>query len=270
MLDHKTIGFIGAGNMGGAMIGGLANSGATLLAADADADRLQALATQYGIQTTQDNAAVAAQADILVIAVKPQIIEKVLESATQPEFVLSIAAGVRLERLLALFGNPRIVRSMPNTPAMIGAGMSVWTTTPEVSETQRQQAEAILGSLGETLYVSDEGLLDAATAISGSGPAYMFLMLESMIEAGVHLGFTRAAAEQLAIQTMLGAAQYAKTSAANVAELRAQVTSPGGTTAEALYQLEKGGLRHTLARGVWAAYQRSVSLGGGDPRSPES
>ncbi|MFP4321575.1 MAG: pyrroline-5-carboxylate reductase family protein, partial [Anaerolineales bacterium] len=179
MLNGKTIGFVGAGNMGGAMLAGLHQSGAVLIASDADPARLDALAQQYGVHPAPDNASVAAQADILVIAVKPQIIDQVLAPATasQCDFVLSIVAGVRLERLLALFGNPRLVRSMPNTPATIGAGMSAWMATPDVTQTQRDQAAAILGALGETLEVHNETLLDAATAISGSGPAYMFLIL---------------------------------------------------------------------------------------------
>ena len=142
--------------------------------------------------------------------------------------------------------------------------MTVWTATPEVTETQRAQAQAILGALGVELFVNDEGYLDMATALSGTGPAYIFMFMEALIDAGVHLGFSRRVAEQLVFQTMRGSLEYAAQSGKHVAELRNQVTSPGGTTAAALYHMEKGGLRTVLSRGIWAAYQRSVELGQGE------
>lgn len=159
---------------------------------------------------------------------------------------------------------------MPNTPAMVGQGMSVWTATPEVDELLRTQAGAILNSLGQQVFVEEEGLLDAATAISGTGPAYVLLLMEVMIDVGVHLGFSRRIAEQLVLQTVKGTAEYAALSEQHVAILRNQVTSPSGTTAEALYHMEKEGLRHALARGIWAAYERSVKLGGGQGRNPDN
>lgn len=275
MFTDKTLGFIGSGNMGGAMINGLIASQtlqpAQIIASDVNPDRLKQLETDFGIQTTLDNGLVAARADILVISVKPQVIGKILAAndAGDCDFILSIAAGVSIENLQAVFNNPRIVRSMPNTPAMIGQGMAVWTATPEVTDSYKDQAAAILGSLGQQIFVADEGLLDAATAISGTGPAYVFLLMEIMIDVGVHLGFSRTVAEKLVLQTVKGTVEYALTSGQHVAVLRNQVTSPAGTTAEALYHMEKEGLRHALARGIWAAYERSVRLGGGEGRNPD-
>jgi pyrroline-5-carboxylate reductase len=151
---------------------------------------------------------------------------------------------------------------MPNTPAQIGQGMSVWMSTSEVEPRQREQAQMILRALGEEIAVDDEDYLDMATALSGTGPAYVFLFMEALIDAGVHLGFSRRVAQQLVLQTLQGSVAYARQSNLHPAELRNQVTSPGGTSAEALYQLEKGGLRTVLSRAIWAAYQKSRYLGG--------
>jgi pyrroline-5-carboxylate reductase len=275
MFDGKTIGFIGSGNMGTAMIHGLINShtmpAERIIASDVNPDRLKMLSADYKIRTTADNATVAAEADILVISVKPQVVDHVLSGgqAAGCDFILSIAAGISIKHLRDAFTNPRVVRVMPNTPAMIGQGMAVWTATDEVDEVYREQAAAILKSLGQEVFVDDEGLLDAATAISGTGPAYVFFLMEVMIDVGVHLGFSRRVAEQLVLQTVKGTAEYAIASQQHVAMLRNQVTSPAGTTAEALYHMEKEGLRHALARGIWAAYQRSVTLGGGNSRNPD-
>ena len=150
---------------------------------------------------------------------------------------------------------------MPNTPAQIGEGMSVWTATSEVTGEQRAQARAILQALGKEIYVEDEDALDMATAVSGTGPTYVFLMMEALVEAAVHLGFSRRVARKLVIQTVLGSVLFAGESGRHLAELRNMVTSPGGTSAEAIYQLEKGGLRTIISKGVWAAYQKSRLLG---------
>jgi pyrroline-5-carboxylate reductase len=179
---------------------------------------------------------------------------------------LSIVAGATIERLADGLAHTRVVRAMPNTPAQIGQGITVWTATPEVSEGQRKQAQLILGSLGEDIFMDDERYLDMATALSGSGPGYVFMMMEAMIDAGVHLGFSRQIATRLVTQTIRGSVAFAEQSNKHVAELRNQVTSPGGTTAEALYHMEKGGLRTVISRGIWAAYQRSVALGQGKER----
>lgn len=180
----------------------------------------------------------------------------------KPEgLVLSIVAGARIGAMAAGLDHQAIVRAMPNTPAQIGEGMSVWTATAAVSEEQRRQAQSILQALGEEIYVEDEDYLDMATALSGTGPAYVFLFMEAMIDAGVHLGFSRRIAQQLVLQTVRGSVDFARQSVAHPAELRNVVTSPGGTSAEALYQLEKGGFRTVLSRAIWAAYQKSQYLG---------
>jgi pyrroline-5-carboxylate reductase len=152
---------------------------------------------------------------------------------------------------------------MPNTPAKIGKGITVWAATSQVSDQQRDQAQAILQAFGDEIFVDKEDYLDMATALSGTGPAYVFMFLEAMVDAGVHLGFSRRVARQLVLKTTLGAAEYANQTDEHLAALRNQVTSPGGTSAEALYHLEKGGFRTVISRAVWAAYQRSVALGGG-------
>jgi pyrroline-5-carboxylate reductase len=161
-----------------------------------------------------------------------------------------------------MLGVPAVVRVMPNTPAQIGLGISVWAATEATTEMQRAQALAILQALGEEEYVGDEGYLDMATALSGTGPAYAFLLMEAMVDAGVHLGFSRHVSERLVIETLRGSVEYARQSPKHLAALRNQVTSPGGTSAEALYHLEKGSLRTVLSRAIWAAYQRSQALGG--------
>ena len=156
-----------------------------------------------------------------------------------------------------------IVRSMPNTPAQVGEGITVWTATDEVTEQQRERASLILNSFGKEVYVDHEDYLDMATALSGTGPAYVFLMMEAMVDAGVHLGFPRRISEELVIQTFKGSVAYYENSPRHLARLRNQVTSPGGTSAAALYYLEKAGVRTALSRAIWAAYERSVELGKG-------
>lgn len=266
-----TIAFIGAGNMGEAMIHGLISRSlvapAQIIAADPRPERLAEIQARYGVQTTTDNLDAATRADILVLAVKPQVLDEVLlevrPGARTCSLVLSIVAGAPIRRIADGLANASVVRVMPNTPARIGQGMSVWTATQEVPEQQREQARALLLALGEEVFVKDEDYLDMATALSGTGPAYVFLFLEALVDAGVHLGFSRHIAEKLVLQTMRGSVEYAAQSGDHLAMLRNQVTSPGGTSAEALYQLEKGGLRTVISRAVWAAYQRSVGLGGG-------
>jgi pyrroline-5-carboxylate reductase len=154
-----------------------------------------------------------------------------------------------------------VVRSMPNTPGQIGEGISVWTASRETSEEQRELARQILGALGDQVFVEDEYYLDMATALSGTGPAYVFLFMEALIDAGVHLGFPRRIAEQLVLQTIRGSVAYYENAERHPATLRNQVTSPGGTSAEALYYLDKAGFRTAISRAVWAAYQRSLELG---------
>ncbi len=223
------------------------------------------LCERYGIGVTTDNAAAVREADVVVLGVKPQVlphVEPELRGCIRDDaLVLSIIAGARLSSLGRGLGHPALVRAMPNTPARIGEGMTVWTATPAVSPAQREQARAMLVALGEELYVEDEGYLDMATALSGTGPAYTFLVMEALIDAGVHMGFSRHVSEKLVMQTMRGSVDFAQQSGKHPAELRNQVTSPGGTSAEAIYHLEKGGLRTVLSRAVWAAYQKSKYLG---------
>lgn len=270
-LDHLTIAFIGSGTMAEAMIKGLLDEGLLpperIIASGPRPERGEELNRRYGVRGTTDNREAAAQADVVVLSVKPQVIPRVLEElrGVIPEgaLVLSIAAGVPTRAIAEGLGVGAVVRAMPNTPAQVGMGMTVWTATPGVTEAQREAARAILGALGEEIYTDDEGDLDRATALSGTGPAYVFLIMEAMVDAGVHLGFSRRVAEKLVLQTMRGSVEYAIRSGKHLAELRNQVTSPGGTSAAALYQLEKGMIRTVLSRAIWAAYQRSIALGRG-------
>ncbi|MCS7260262.1 MAG: pyrroline-5-carboxylate reductase [Anaerolineae bacterium] len=270
MLQDIKISFIGSGVMAEAMIKGLLDQqllpAQNIMASDVRPERGEELMAQYRIQATQDNRRAASWGEIVVLAVKPQVIGEVLAEldggVIRPDaLVISIVAGVTIERLLKGLQHPAIVRVMPNTPAQVGMGMSVWTATPGTSEQQRAQTKAILGALGEELYVNHEDYLDMATALSGTGPAYVFLFMEALIDAGVHMGFSRRVAEQLVLQTMRGAVEFARRSRLHPAVLRNMVTSPGGTSAEALYQLEKGGLRTVISKAVWAAYQKSKYLG---------
>lgn len=271
MLRELVIAFIGSGVMAEAMIKGLLDRqlipARNLIASDVSAERGVELTERYGVVAVQDNRAAACQGDIVVLSVKPQSVSEVLGDldggAVKPDaLVLSIVAGTTISRISKGLNHLAIVRVMPNTPAQVGLGMSVWTATAATSETQRQQAKAMLGALGEELFVDHEDYLDMATALSGTGPAYIFLVMEALIDAGVHMGFSRRVAELLVIQTMRGSVEFARISRRHPAELRNMVTSPGGTSAEALYQLEKGGLRTVISKAVWAAYQKSKYLGG--------
>lgn len=271
MLHDLKISFIGSGVMAEAMIKGLLDQqllpAQHILASDVRAERGVELVEQYHVQTTQDNCRAARFGDIVVFAVKPQFMGEVLDQLDggllQPDaMALSIVAGVTIARLSQGLKHAAIVRVMPNTPAQVRMGMSVWTATPTTTEPQRAQARTILGALGEELYVNHEDYLDMATALSGTGPAYIFLVMEALVDAGVHMGFSRRVAEQLVIQTMRGSVEFARESHLHPAVLRNMVTSPGGTSAEAIYQLEKGGLRTVISKAVWAAYQKSRYLGG--------
>ncbi len=277
-LENKTISFIGSGVMAEAIIKGLLNkellTADQLIAADPREERGHELVARYHIRFTTDNAEAAEAADILVLSTKPQVIGGVLNSlngqGSKPSLVLSILAGVRISTLIDGTGNRSIARAMPNTPAQIGEGIAVWTATPDVPESERDQAKVLLGALGEELYMDDEKFLDMATALSGTGPAYVFLFMEALIDAGVHMGFSRRDAERLVLQTVRGSVDFARESGMHPAELRNQVTSPGGTTAEALYKLEKGGLRTVLSQAVYAAYRRSVELGKAQEKKDKS
>ena len=280
MTDHPRIAFIGPGVMAEAMVAGLIRQQVAppqaLIAAGPGLDRLEYLRQRYGIAVTQDNAAAAAQAQIVVLSVKPQRLERVLvglKGIIQPEaLALSIVAGATMEKIRSELKHDILVRSMPNTPAQIGEGITVWTASARVSEAQRQAAQQILAALGKEIFVEEESYLDMTTALSGTGPAYVFLFMEAMVDAGVHLGFPRRIAEQLVAQTVLGSVRFYQQRAepVHLAGLRNQVTSPGGTSAEALYYLEKAGFRTAISRAIWAAYERSVELGkGGKSHAPD-
>ncbi|MGD8626812.1 MAG: pyrroline-5-carboxylate reductase [Anaerolineae bacterium] len=269
MLNGKKIAFVGSGVMAEAMIKGLLRQGMVkpehIAASGPRPERGQELFDRYSVQTTTDNREAAGEADIVVLSIKPQVLCTVLEElhgCVAPDaLVLSIVAGAPMETIERMLKVPAVVRVMPNTPAQIGLGISVWTATEATSEAQRGQALSILQALGEEVYVGEEHYLDMATALSGTGPAYVFLLMEAMVDAGVHLGFSRHVSERLVIETLRGSVEYARQSPRHLAALRNQVTSPGGTSAEALYHMEKGGLRTVLSRAIWAAYQRSRVLG---------
>ena len=274
-LSNTRIAFIGSGAMAEAMVSGLLAQKLvdphSITASGPRTERGTALHIKFDINVTTDNRAAVAQADIVVLSFKPQMLPRVmpeLKGHIRPDaLVLSIIAGARVKNLAQGLAHAGIVRSMPNTPAQIGQGITVWTASPEVPETLRRQAELVLGACGAQVFVDDEDYLDMATAVSGNGPAYVFLFLEALTDAAVHLGFSRHLAEQLVLQTVKGSVEYVIQSPQHLARLRNQVTSPGGTSAEALYYLEKAGIRTALSRAVWAGYQRSVQLGKGKKRS---
>jgi len=265
---NKKITFIGSGMMAEAMIAGLIKK---KLAKPEDItgtgpreERGAELRKKYGIKTSVDNNSAIHEADVIVLSVKPQRLTEVmkgLKGVRSDALVLSVIAGANIKKLSAGLKHKAIVRSMPNTPGQIGEGITVWFASKETSEEQREMARAILSALGEEVFVEDENYLDMATALSGNGPAYVFLFTEALIDAGVHMGFPRRIAEQLVLQTIKGSASYYEQAQKHPAALRNQVTSPGGTSAEALYYLEKAGFRTAISRAIWAAYQRSVELG---------
>jgi pyrroline-5-carboxylate reductase len=271
-LSQK-ITFIGSGAMGEAMIASLLRAGlataSMLSASDIHSERVDELKRKYGIVPHTDNRTAVASADVVVLSVKPQRLTEVLHglkgAVPGQSLVLSIVAGATIEKISKGLAHKAVVRSMPNTPAQIGKGITVWMPSPAVSDPQKETARLILGAFGEEVMVEDETYLDMATALSGTGPAYAYMFMEAMIDAGVHMGFPRTISERLVVQTLRGAVDYYELvnaqSGVHVAALRNQVTSPGGTSAEALYYLEKAGFRTAISRAIWAAYQRSLELG---------
>jgi pyrroline-5-carboxylate reductase len=268
-LAGARLAFVGTGVMAEAMIAGLLGRGMVapeqVVASHPREDRRERLRQRFGIEAVEGNREAAARADLVLLTVKPQalaVVMRQLHGRLEPRQVaISIVAGAGIETLSHGLGHDAIVRVMPNTPAQVGQGMSVWTSTPDVDEGQRARVRAVLGALGEELWVEEEKYVDMATALSGTGPTYVFLMMEALIDAGVHMGFPRRIAEQIVLQTVAGSVDFARKSGKHMAELRNMVTSPGGTSAEAIYQMEKGGLRTVLSKAVYAAYQRAVSLG---------
>lgn len=268
-LRHATIATVGSGVMAESMIAGLLRAALVapeqVVASHPRADRRDELVSRYRIRAVEDNAAAVREADIVVLAIKPQMLVRVgrelAPALRDGQLVISIIAGATTRALANALGHRAIVRSMPNTPAQLGRGMTVWYATPEVSAGQREQARVLLASLGAELEVDDENLVAMATAVSGTGPTYVFMVMEALIDAAVHLGFPRHVAHDLVIETLEGSTLFAKSSGMHPAQLRNMVTSPGGTSAAALHELESGRLRTVLSEAVWAAYRRTEELG---------
>jgi pyrroline-5-carboxylate reductase len=267
-LSSSTLGVVGAGVMAEAMIAGLLHRGllssSQVVCSHPRAERARELADRLGVTVLADNAEVARGADILLLAVKPQVLPRVLRQlagAVRPEtLVISIVAGASSSALSSRLEHRAIVRTMPNTPAQIGAGVSVWFATPEVSPQAKSQVRALLSALGSELEVEDERQVAMATAVSGTGPTYAFLFSESLVEAAVHLGFPRHLARRLVLETLRGSIEFAIQSGEHPAQLRDMVTSPGGTSAEALAALESGRFRTVIGDAVWAAFRRTLQL----------
>ena len=267
-LEGIRLAFVGTGVMGESMIAGLLGRG--LIAADqivASHPRVsqrEAIGRRLGVATAESNREAVTGADVVFLTVKPQVLPSVLDQLhgrLEPRQVaVSVVAGASIATLRRGLGHDAIGRVMPNTPAQIGQGMLVWTATDDVGPRERAWLHLILSALGESLQVDEEKYVDMATALSGTGPTYVFLMMEALIDAGVHMGFPRRIAEQIVLQTVSGSVEFARSSGKHMAELRNMVTSPGGTSAEAVYQMEKGGLRTVLSRAVYAAYQRTLVL----------
>jgi pyrroline-5-carboxylate reductase len=264
------IAFIGGGNMGEAMLAAVLEDGLAkpeaIRVSDVSQARLEHLKQKYGVAVTASNLEAISGENIVILAIKPQNLAEVITELggklKSGQLVLSIIAGARIDTLSKGLKHSSIVRAMPNTPAQIGEGMSVWTVTPQVTEEQKGLVGAILGAMGRELYVDDEKYIDMATAISGSGPAYFFLMVESLIDAAVAIGLPRDMARELVLQTMLGSGRLIQKSGEEPAELRKKVTSPGGTTAQALLQFERGGFTNLVKQAVKAAYDKAKTLGG--------
>jgi len=282
-LEHARLAFIGCGVMAEAIIAGLLRrelvTAEQIVGSHPRAERRDELYAKYGVRMFEGNRDAVLVAhppeipsetkpggSLVILAVKPQRLGKVLhelKGAIHPDqLVVSIVAGAKTETIAGELLHSAIVRTMPNTPAQIGQGITAWTASAEVSEAQEREVCAMLKALGKTMRVENERQIDMATALSATGPTYIFLVMEALVDAGVHMGFSRQVAQELVQQMMLGSVMFAQESRKHPAELRNMVTSPGGTSAEAIYQMEKGTLRTVLSKAVWAAYQRAVALGG--------
>lgn len=263
------VAIIGGGTMGEAITAGLIHKNVTqaqaIVASDTVQDRLKYLKDTYKIKTVDRNTEAAKQGQVVILAVKPQVLQAAMSDLLgiiRPnQLVLSIVAGATIDTIRKGLGHDAVVRAIPNTPAQIGQGISVWAATGTVNPNQRDMVRQILGALGKEVCVSEERYIDMATAISGSGPAYVFLFIEAFIDAAVHLGFQRPLAQDLALQTVLGSAMFMEKSGKHPAELRNMVTTPAGTTAEGLLALEEGGMRAAMVKAAVAAFARSRALG---------
>ncbi|MDH4143055.1 MAG: pyrroline-5-carboxylate reductase [Chloroflexota bacterium] len=268
-LSNATIATVGSGVMAEAIIAGLLRGGlvapSQVVASHPRAERREALSRDYGIGVVGSNVEAVQDADVILLGIKPQMLSRVGREIgphlRRGQLVLSVLAGATTAAMTTILGHDQVVRSMPNTPARLGKGMTVWYATPATTAEQRSQAAALLGALGVELEVDDEKMVAMATAVSGTGPTYVFLVMEALIDAAVHLGFPRHVAHDLVIETLEGSTLFAKQSGMHPAELRNMVTSPGGTSAAALHELESGRLRTVMSEAVWAAYRRTVELG---------
>jgi pyrroline-5-carboxylate reductase len=262
------IAVIGCGTMGEALVKSLLRrklaSREDVVLSDVLPERLEALRKKYSTSVANSNVLAVKGADVVVLAIKPQEMSNVLGQLAgrlKSQIVISIAAGVTLDTLRSKLNYFHVVRAMPNTPAQVGKGMTAWTATKELTAQEHQTARLILSAMGEEQFIEDEKYIDMATAISGSGPAYVFLFIESLIDAGVHIGLPRKVAEKLVIETVAGSAEAMKKMEKHPAELKNMVTSPGGTTAEALLKFEEGRLRSMVINAVVAAYEKAKGLG---------
>ena len=268
-LAGRRIATVGSGVMAEAIVAGLLRGNLVapdqIVASHPRADRRESLERNHGIRTVESNAAAIDGADIVLLGIKPQMLARVgreIRGRLGPgQLVISILAGATTRALAGHLGHREVVRSMPNTPAQLGRGVTVWYATPETSAEQREQAATLLSALGTQIEVDDERLVAMATAVSGTGPTYVFLVMEALIDAAVHLGFARHVAHDLVVETLEGSTLFAKQSGMHPAQLRNMVTSPGGTSAAALHELESGRLRTVLSEAVWAAFRRTVELG---------
>jgi pyrroline-5-carboxylate reductase len=263
--------FIGGGTMAEAILGGVLKAEVAkpedVCIGEPRAERCQWLTQQYGVHATQDNLKAIQDAQLVVLSIKPQDLPVIFRELKGrlgiQQSALSIVAGARMSSLREGLGHPAIIRVMPNTPAQIGCGMTLWTCSEQVDEATRKAARTILGTIGQEIYVDDEKYMDMATALSASGPAYIFLFIEALIDAGVYVGLPRDMARTLALQTVYGSTRLVMETGKHPAELRDMVVSPGGTTAEALQVLEQEGVPAAVVEAVKAAYQKSIRLGQG-------
>ncbi len=277
-LQGKKLAVIGSGNMAGAMIGALLRknelSPDQITASDPYPAQQKIIADKYGVNVSGENQEAVKSADIVILSVKPQVLSSVLlelkGKIPSGSLVFSIVAGMPISTIQKGLSHKAVIRTMPNTPAQISAGMTVWTGSTDVSESQKTEAKVILEAMGKELYVEHEDSLNMATAVSGTGPTYVFLLAEALVDAAVHLGFSRRDARMIVLETVKGSVEFALQSDLHLAQLRNMVTSPGGTSAEAIYQLEKGGMRTILSKAVWAAYQKSKLLGKTAQEPPDS
>lgn len=282
-LRDARVGIVGTGVMAESMLAGLLRQGlatpSQVTCSHPREERRQALHDTHGVHVTADNAEAARGADVVLLAVKPQVLPEVMPelqpALTPTQLVVSVVAGASTHALGEGLAHPALVRAMPNTPAQIGQGVTVWYATDSVTEEGKARVRGLLSALGREFEVHHERQVAMATAVSGTGPSYIFLFIEALVDAAVHLGFPRHLARELVLDTMQGSAAFALQSGLHIAELRDMVTSPGGTTAAAMYELERGKLRTVVSDAVWAAFERTLQLeaqlegnGSGAPKAP--